>query len=85
MDLDELLSFNPQQKLGKHSRDEAEASSGNKAGKKEDNGLSDQEKLLLLQRMEDDDEEVGKRFSIKFSMGLFPLFSLREPQIKSRQ
>lgn len=60
MDLDELLSFKPQKKLGKHSHDETEASGAAKASKLDNNGLSDHEKLLLLQSMDDEDDELGK-------------------------
>ncbi len=60
MDLDELLSFKPQKKLGKHSLEEEETQGAAKSSKKEDNGLSDHEKLLLLQSIDEDDELPGK-------------------------
>ena len=71
MDLDELLSFKPQKKLGKRPLDEQGIAEGRPSKSlKSDNGavagngadlreVTDEEKLLLLQNLDDVDEEPG--------------------------
>lgn len=73
MNLDELLSFKPQQKLGKRSLEEQETQEVRPAklprvqdpffsrsnGPEDLNGATDEEKLRLLQSLDDDAEDAG--------------------------